>query len=42
MNDFIVNDRQVELLWAGLGEKRKFHLVNWGDVCSPITVGVLD
>lgn len=29
---------QREFLWDRLGEERKLHLVNWGIVCSPITL----
>lgn len=30
---------QREFLWAGMGEERKFHLVKWSVVCSPVRVG---
>jgi hypothetical protein len=26
-----------DLLWIGLGEEFKFHLVSWSKVCSPIS-----
>jgi hypothetical protein len=32
---------QREFLWAGMGEERKFHLVKWSVVCSPVRVGGL-
>ncbi|XP_042961829.1 uncharacterized protein LOC122296285 [Carya illinoinensis] len=28
-------------LWDGTGEQRKFHLVNWKKVCTPVTCGGL-
>ncbi|XP_022867983.1 uncharacterized protein LOC111387641 [Olea europaea var. sylvestris] len=33
---------QREFLWAGLGEERKFHLINWSVVCSSIRMGALE
>jgi hypothetical protein len=32
---------QRDFLWGGMGEKFKFHLVNWWKVCSPIQEGGL-
>jgi hypothetical protein len=32
---------QRDLLWGGMGEELKFHLVNWSKVCIPISEGGL-
>ena len=32
---------QRDFLRGGMGEKHKFHLVNWNQVCSPIKYGGL-
>uniref|UniRef100_A0A2N9J5R7 Reverse transcriptase domain-containing protein n=1 Tax=Fagus sylvatica TaxID=28930 RepID=A0A2N9J5R7_FAGSY len=32
---------QRDFLWGGLGEGKKFHLVNWSQVCQPIHSGGL-
>jgi hypothetical protein len=33
---------QRDFLWGGMGEDRKFHLVNWNQVCQPINLGGLE
>uniref|UniRef100_A0A2N9EVX7 Reverse transcriptase zinc-binding domain-containing protein n=1 Tax=Fagus sylvatica TaxID=28930 RepID=A0A2N9EVX7_FAGSY len=32
---------QRDFLWGGMGEGKKFHLVNWAQVCQPIHLGGL-
>uniref|UniRef100_A0A2N9I786 Reverse transcriptase domain-containing protein n=1 Tax=Fagus sylvatica TaxID=28930 RepID=A0A2N9I786_FAGSY len=32
---------QRDFLWGGLGEGKKFHLVNWSQVCQPLHSGGL-
>ncbi|XP_035544681.1 uncharacterized protein LOC118348042 [Juglans regia] len=32
---------QRDFLWSGLGDERKFHLVGWENVCSPLRDGGL-
>ena len=32
---------QRDFLWGGMGEGKKFHLVNWNQVCQPINLGGL-
>jgi hypothetical protein len=32
---------QRDFLWGGLNEEFKYHLVNWDNVCSPISEGSL-
>jgi hypothetical protein len=32
---------QRDFLWGGMGEGKKFHLVNWSQVCQPIHLGGL-
>ena len=29
------------VLWGGIGDEPKFHLVKWATVCSPISLGGL-
>ena len=31
----------VKILWGGIGEKTKCHLVKWADVCTPLFAGGL-
>uniref|UniRef100_A0A2N9FMZ6 Uncharacterized protein n=1 Tax=Fagus sylvatica TaxID=28930 RepID=A0A2N9FMZ6_FAGSY len=30
-----------DFLWGGMGDERKFHLVNWSQVCQPLKLGGL-
>jgi hypothetical protein len=32
---------QRDFLWGGLGEGKKFHLVNWIQICQPLNLGCL-
>jgi hypothetical protein len=32
---------QRDFLWGGMGEGKKFHLVNWSQVCQPLKMGGL-
>jgi hypothetical protein len=32
---------QRDFLWDGIGERKKFHLVNWNQVCQPLKSGGL-
>jgi hypothetical protein len=32
---------QRDFLWGGVGDKFKFHLVNWSQVCKLMEVGGL-
>ena len=32
---------QRDFLWGGMGEGKKFHLVNWNQVCQPLSSGGL-
>jgi hypothetical protein len=32
---------QRDFLWGGMGDERKFHLVNWSQVCQPLKLGGL-
>jgi hypothetical protein len=32
---------QRDFLWGGMGEGKKFHLVNWSHVCQPLKMGGL-
>ena len=32
---------QRDFLWGGIGEGKKFHLVNWHQVCQPLKFGGL-
>uniref|UniRef100_A0A2N9EFE5 Reverse transcriptase domain-containing protein n=1 Tax=Fagus sylvatica TaxID=28930 RepID=A0A2N9EFE5_FAGSY len=32
---------QRDFLWGGMGEGKKFHLVNWAQVCQPVHLGGL-
>ena len=32
---------QRDFLWGGMGEGKKFHLVNWSQVCQPFKMGGL-
>jgi hypothetical protein len=32
---------QRDFLWGGLGEGKKFHMVNWNQVCQPLRSGGL-
>jgi hypothetical protein len=27
---------QMDFLWGGIGDKAKFHLVNWNRICIPL------
>ena len=32
---------QRDFLWDGMGEGKKFHLVNWSQICQPLKLGGL-
>ena len=32
---------QINFLWGGIGEGKKFHLMNWSQVCQPLHLGGL-
>ena len=32
---------QRDFLWGRLGEEKKFHLVNWNQICQPLKSGGL-
>jgi hypothetical protein len=32
---------QRDFLWGGMGEGKKFHLVNWSQICQPLKLGGL-
>jgi hypothetical protein len=32
---------QRDFLWGRMGEGKKFHLVNWSQVCQPLKMGGL-
>ena len=32
---------QRDFLWGGIGEGKKFHLINWHQVCQPLKFGGL-
>jgi hypothetical protein len=32
---------QRDFLWGGMGEGKKFHLVNWSQICQPLKSGGL-
>ena len=32
---------QRDFLWGGMGDKHKYHLVNWQQICAPLQHGGL-
>jgi hypothetical protein len=36
-----MNASQARLFWEGVGNKRKYHMVDWATVCNPKAFGGL-